>query len=113
MAPSQLQIKSNALKRLLKDKKAYQQEIKDHEASIAKLETSLKSTTAGTESEEQQYTLKNLIKIKDETIRLLPSLNSKLEEILNDLKSYLSVNEQESNDEIKSLISETEASLAA
>ncbi|ESW98417.1 hypothetical protein KL918_005140 [Ogataea parapolymorpha] len=102
---STIQIKSNALQRLLKDKKLYKEELREHEDTVADLQGKLKIDES---NEELQYTLKNAIKIKDETQRLILNVNGKVREVLQDLKEYVGSHPGESSDAIKKLIIEAD-----
>ncbi len=111
MPPSQLQIKSSALQRLIKDKHLYKEEIKEHEQVIADLKKKLESTGTPEEKEEATYSLRNYVKIKEETERLVPSINGKISQVLAGLKEYLAQNEGESDEATKKLISEAKKEL--
>ncbi|ODV86083.1 hypothetical protein CANARDRAFT_28120 [[Candida] arabinofermentans NRRL YB-2248] len=108
MAPSQLQIKSSALQRLLKEKKLYQEEVEESDQTIIKYQAQLVGEPG---NEELEYTLKNAIKIRDETKRLLPSIDGKIQEILTSLKEYLKSEVGESSEETTNLIKAAELEL--
>ncbi|KAH3665401.1 hypothetical protein OGAPHI_003585 [Ogataea philodendri] len=102
---SQIQIKSNSLQRLLKDKRLYKEELKEHESTIETFQEKLRLDES---NEELQYSLKNAIRIKEETERLIPNVSSKIREVLTDLKDYLSSHSNETSDTIKKLILEAD-----
>ncbi|CAI4064599.1 hypothetical protein N7582_002744 [Saccharomyces uvarum] len=80
MAPTQLEIKVKALKRLVKEEGYYQQELKDQEAHVAKLKE---------DKSVDSYDLKKQEEVLDDTKRLLPTLYEKIKEFKEDLKQFL------------------------
>ncbi|AHY77544.1 AQG_2a_G0052060.mRNA.1.CDS.1 [Saccharomyces cerevisiae] len=80
MAPTQLDIKVKALKRLTKEEGYYQQELKDQEAHVAKLKE---------DKSVDPYDLKKQEEVLDDTKRLLPSLYEKIREFKEDLEQFL------------------------
>ncbi|CUM65316.1 uncharacterized protein PRCAT00002951001 [Priceomyces carsonii] len=79
MAPTQLQIKVNALKRLIKEKKFYDQEVGEHEQYVNKL----KSNGA------DEYELKKQIQVLEESKRMIPEINKKIHEHRKALEKFL------------------------
>lgn len=82
MAPSAAQIKANALTRLVKEKKLYLVELEEHKQELSKLK----------KQPDSEYEVKVQQRIVDETQRLIPTLDSKIESTLNGLKEYLAAN---------------------
>ncbi|CAI4036553.1 hypothetical protein SMKI_15G4010 [Saccharomyces mikatae IFO 1815] len=80
MAPTQLEIKVKALKRLTKEEGYYQQELKDREANVAKLKE---------DESVDPYDLKKQEEVLDDTKRLLPTLFEKIKEFKEDLEKFL------------------------
>ncbi|CAI2029550.1 hypothetical protein SEUBUCD646_0H02960 [Saccharomyces eubayanus] len=80
MAPTQLEIKVKALKRLVKEEGYYQQELKDQEAHVAKLKE---------DKSVDSYDLKKQEEVLDDTKRLLPTLYEKIREFKEDLAQFL------------------------
>lgn len=80
MAPTQLDIKIKALKRLTKEEGYYQQELKDQEAHVAKLKE---------DKLVDPYDLKKQEEVLDDTKRLLPTLYKKIGEFKEDLAQFL------------------------
>ncbi|VEU21801.1 DEKNAAC102625 [Brettanomyces naardenensis] len=103
MAPSQLQIKTNALQRLTKESVLYSEELKEHEEQVQKLEAQVESDK---DNEELKYSLKTAIKIRDETSRMVPHIKAKIQEIVDDIKSYLKSNPSENDETVKKILEE-------
>lgn len=79
MAPSQLQIKVSALKRLIKEEKLYQQEVKEQEQYVAQM----KANNA------DEYEIKKQIEVLEESKRMVPQVTTKIEEHRDALKQFL------------------------
>lgn len=105
MAPSEKQIKVSALSRLLKDKHLYVEELKEHEQYVKVLEEKLEADAA---DEETKYIHKSAVQIKDETERMIPSVNSKIKEVLDDLKSLLSSDSEGIDENISKVMAHAE-----
>lgn len=80
MAPTQLEIKVKSLQRLMKEETYYIQEKKDQEGLLAKLET---------DKDVDPYELKKQNEILQDTVRLLPTLYSKIQQFKEDLEEYV------------------------
>ncbi|EMG48579.1 Tubulin-specific chaperone A [Candida maltosa Xu316] len=79
MAPSPLQIKVNALKRLIKEEKLYQQEVTEQEQFV----NQMKSNNA------DEYELKKQIEVLEEAQRMVPEVTKKIKEHKEALKEFL------------------------
>ncbi|BAO39767.1 tubulin folding cofactor A [Kluyveromyces marxianus] len=80
MAPTQLEIKERALKRLCKEEKFYQKELEDQKEHVKKLEA---------DPSVDSYDLKKQIEVQQDTERLLPELYKKIREFRDDLEKFL------------------------
>ncbi|CDK27941.1 unnamed protein product [Kuraishia capsulata CBS 1993] len=94
MAPSTAQIKANALTRLVKEKKLYYQELEEHKQELERLQ----------KQPDSEYEVKVQQRIVDETQRLIPTLDTKIETTLNGLKEYLADNKDTLGEEDTALI---------
>ena len=97
MAPSQIQIHINALNRLLKDKIYYKKDIIEQKKTIDDLNKKKESEQDKEVAEDLTYQLKKQVQILDETENLIPSLNKKITEILQNLYDYISENKSSIN----------------
>lgn len=79
MAPSQLQIKTNALKRLLKEESLYQQEVTEQEKFVSQMQA----------NNTDEYELKKQVQVLDESKRMVPEVSQKIKEHKELLKKYL------------------------
>ncbi|EER35777.1 tubulin-specific chaperone A [Candida tropicalis MYA-3404] len=79
MAPSPLQIKVNALKRLIKEEKLYQQEVSEQEQFV----NQMKANNA------DEYELKKQIEVLQEAQRMVPEVTKKIKEHKESLKEFL------------------------
>ncbi|QPG74960.1 hypothetical protein FOA43_002299 [Brettanomyces nanus] len=107
MGPSQIQIKASALQRLSKEKSIYEQELKENEEEVKKIEAQM-TTASDKEKEDLKYTLKVAVRIRDESKRMIPNIKAKTQEVLKDLKEYLMTNGSENDDTVKKVIKEAE-----
>ncbi|KAI5958806.1 RBL2 [Candida theae] len=79
MAPSQLQIKVSALKRLIKEKDMYQREVSEQEQYVNQLKA----------NNGDEYELKKQVEVLDESKRMVPQVSKKIEELKKSLSEYL------------------------
>lgn len=79
MAPSQLQIKVNALKRLLKEESLYTHEVDEQEKYVKQMER----------SQADEYELKKQIEVLNESKKMVPEVSSKISQHRESLKSFL------------------------
>lgn len=79
MAPSPLQIKVNALKRLIKEEKLYQQEVSEQEQFV----NQMKANNA------DEYELKKQIEVLEEAQRMVPEVTKKITQHKQSLKEFL------------------------
>lgn len=79
MPPSQLAIKTNALKRLIKEKSLYSQEVEDQSKYVQQLKA----------SNSDEYELKKQIEVLEESKRMVPQVDSKIEAMKKSLKDFL------------------------
>ncbi|CCH42939.1 Tubulin-specific chaperone A [Wickerhamomyces ciferrii] len=79
MAPSQLEIKTKALGRLIKEESLYQDELKAQEAHVEQL----KSSGA------DQYDLKKQVEVLDDTKNVIPEIRKKIDEAQQSLEEFL------------------------
>ncbi|KAG2735936.1 hypothetical protein G9P44_000026 [Scheffersomyces stipitis] len=79
MSPTTLQIKVNALKRLLKEEKLYQQEVAEQEQYVQHM----KSNNA------DEYELKKQMEVLQESQRMVPEVTRKISEHREGLKVFL------------------------
>lgn len=103
-----MNIKISALQRITKEKKLYEEELSEHEQNVKSLQAKY---DADKSNEELKYTLKTSVKIRDETKRMIPNVQSKIREILLDLKSYLKNSGNEGDSKAKSVIEDAEKEL--
>ncbi|GME81358.1 hypothetical protein B5S28_g372 [[Candida] boidinii] len=97
MAPSQIQIHINALNRLLKDKIYYKKDIIEQNKTIDDLNKKKESEQDEEVAEDLTYQLKKQVQILNETENLIPSLNKKITEILQNLNDFISENKSSIN----------------
>ncbi|KAG5420541.1 RBL2 [Candida metapsilosis] len=79
MAPSQLQIKVNALKRLIKEEGLYQREVTEQEQHV----NQMKANNA------DEYELKKQVEVLEESKRMVPQVSKKIEDLKKSLQEYL------------------------
>ena len=79
MGPSPLQIKVNALKRLIKEEKLSKQEVAEQEQHI----NQMKANNA------DEYELKKQIQVLEESQRMVPEVTKKVAEYIQALKEFL------------------------
>ncbi|QLG70705.1 hypothetical protein HG535_0A06470 [Zygotorulaspora mrakii] len=80
MAPTQLEIKVRALQRLIKEECYYKQEIKEQEKHVENLKN---------DKNVDPYDLKKQEEVRDDTVKLLPTMYRKIEEFKNNLEEFL------------------------
>ncbi|KAK6459981.1 tubulin binding cofactor A [Scheffersomyces coipomensis] len=79
MSPTQLTIKVNALKRLIKEETLYQQEVNEQESYVE----SMKSNNG------DEYEIKKQVEVLDESKRMITELKKKLVSYTDDLKTFV------------------------
>lgn len=79
MAPTQLQIKVNALKRLIKEETLYQKEVKEQEQHVA----TMKKDNA------DEYEIKKQIEVLEESQRMVPEITAKINQHKSALAKFL------------------------
>lgn len=79
MPPSQLQVKVNALKRLIKEEKLYQQEVTEQEQYVKSMQ--LKNA--------DEYEIKKQIEVLQESQRMVPEITTKISQHKEALKAFL------------------------
>lgn len=89
MGPSQLKIKSLALKRLLKEVQLYQAELDEQQQVVDKLSEKLALEAEG---EEVHYELKKQVQVLEETKKMIPALQKKVDDFQKDLALYVELN---------------------
>ncbi|CCD24914.1 Rbl2p NDAI_0E00980 [Naumovozyma dairenensis CBS 421] len=105
MAPTQLEIKTKALQRLIKEESYYKEEIKEQKANVEKLKQ---------DSNVDPYDLKKQVEVLEDTERLLPTLYTKIEEFKENLEQFLqSYDGQEDLTESKAAVEEANAFIQA
>ncbi|KIX01323.1 uncharacterized protein Z518_09048 [Rhinocladiella mackenziei CBS 650.93] len=107
MAPSQLQIATSSLQRLIKEEASYYKEQAQQEARIATLE---KKSPAADEADNHEYQLKQERKALEETIAVIPTLREQITSAREKLESFLdsATNDEERNKAIEVLKSAKE-----
>lgn len=103
-----MNIKISSLERLTKEKVLYDKELDEHEEEVKKLQKRVETEKS---NEEVRYDLKTAIRIRDETARMIPSVKSKMREVMADLKSYLKSNGSESDEKAQKAIGEAKKQL--
>ncbi|KAA8916488.1 hypothetical protein TRICI_001351 [Trichomonascus ciferrii] len=98
MAPSQLQIKVNALKRLMKEQALYKKEA----------ESDAKRVEQAKEEGKDEYEIKKMNEVLQETQQMVPELNKKIQTTLNGLKDLLSSDIDEDTTAAKEVVQEAE-----
>lgn len=98
MAPSQLQIKVNALKRLMKEQALYKKEA----------EADAKRVEQAKEEGKDEYEIKKMNEVLQETQKMVPELNKKIQTTLNGLKELLSSDLDEDTTSAKEVAEEAE-----
>ncbi|KIV77410.1 hypothetical protein PV11_09207 [Exophiala sideris] len=108
MAPSQIQVASNALERLLKEEKSYYKEHEQQEARIAKLE---KESGGEDEDGNKEFQLKQERQALEETKKVIPTLRERIVNAREKLESVLdnAANEDERNSAVELLKKAKEA----
>lgn len=95
MSPTQLQIKVNALKRLIKEKSLYDQEVLEQENFV----NHMKATNA------DEYEIKKQLQVLQESQMMIPELNDKITEHRKELQKFVeSYSGDEDFTEAKSLL---------
>ncbi|KAK6205097.1 tubulin binding cofactor A [Scheffersomyces amazonensis] len=79
MSPTQLTIKVNALKRLIKEEKLYQQEVNEQESYVESMKT----------NNGDKYEIKKQVEVLDESKRMIEELKKKLVTYKEDLKTFI------------------------
>jgi tubulin-specific chaperone A len=79
MAPSQLEIKTKALGRLVKEEGLYQKEVKEQEQVVEKL----KAVNG------DEYDIKKQIEVLNDTKQMVPEIRQKIKQSLDALEAYL------------------------
>lgn len=79
MAPSQLQIKVNALKRLIKEETLYTHEVEEQEKYVKQMEL----------NQADEYELKKQIQVLNESKKMVPEVTKKIEQHKESLRSFL------------------------
>ncbi|RCK59369.1 Tubulin-specific chaperone A [Candida viswanathii] len=79
MAPSPLQIKVNALKRLIKEEKLYQQEVSEQEQFVSQMRA----------NNADEYELKKQIEVLEEAQKMVPEVTKKIDQHRQALKEFL------------------------
>ena len=79
MAPTQLEIKVNALKRLLKEESLYAHEVEEQEKYVKQMEA----------NQADEYELKKQIQVLDESKKMVPEVTKKITQHRESLKSFL------------------------
>ncbi|CEP20773.1 RBL2 [Cyberlindnera jadinii] len=79
MSPSQLEIKTRALGRLIKEETIYHDEVKEQEGVIA----SMKSADA------DEYEIKKQVEVLEDTKKMIPLLREKIQQSLESLEQFL------------------------
>lgn len=103
MTPTQLQIKTKALQRLLKEELYYKEELRQQQETVAKLKS---------DPSVDSYDLKKQVQVLNDTERLLPVLYEKIEEFCQDLKNFIEIYEgNESLVDSNELVTEAETLL--
>ncbi|QOU20422.1 hypothetical protein BRETT_005079 [Brettanomyces bruxellensis] len=108
MEPSPLNIKTSALQRITKEKKLYEEELSENEQNVKSIQAKY---DADKSNEDLKYTLKTAVKIRDETKRMIPNVQAKIKEILEDLKGYLKNSGNEGDAKAKKAIEAAEKEL--
>lgn len=97
-SPSTLTIKTNALKRLIKEKSVNEAELLEHKEAVQKLEQKINSEPY---DEESVYVLKKQREIYEETKNIIPALQEKINDTVKSLKEYIKKTDGLSNDELQ------------
>ncbi|CAK9437265.1 uncharacterized protein LODBEIA_P16430 [Lodderomyces beijingensis] len=93
--PTQLQIKVDALKRVIKEEKLYRQEVAEQDKYVAQM----KANNA------DEYEIKKQVEVLEESQRMVPVVGDKIKELKQSLKEYLGTyTGEEDTSEAKSLI---------
>ncbi|CAN6607695.1 tubulin-specific chaperone A [Trichomonascus vanleenenianus] len=79
MAPSQLQIKINALSRLMKEESLYRREVEDQAKRIEQHKA----------NNGDEYELKKMVEVLKDTEQMIPDLRTKVQTTLEGLKKTL------------------------
>lgn len=79
MPPSQLQIKVNALKRLIKEKGLYEQEVSEQEQYVNQLKA----------NNGDEYDIKKQVEVLEESQRMVPQVSAKIQQLQKSLQDYL------------------------
>lgn len=80
MAPSQLEIKVNALKRLIKEESLYTHEVEEQEKYVKQMEA----------NQADKYELKKQNQVLEESKKMVPEVTKKINEHKESLKEFLS-----------------------
>lgn len=93
--PSQLQIKTNALKRLIKEEKLYKQEVVEQEQYVEQMKR----------NQADQYEIKKQIEVLHESQRMVPQVSGKIASMKESLREFLNeYTGEEDVSEAKSLL---------
>lgn len=79
MAPSQLDIKTRALGRLIKEESLYHQELSEQERVVASMK----------QQQADPYELKKQVEVLEDTRKMIPELRKKVKESLGSLEHFL------------------------
>lgn len=104
MAPTQLEIKERALKRLCKEESFYQKELEEQKQHVKSLEE---------DPAVDPYDLKKQVEVQQDTERLLPELYKKIEQFKDDLTKFVdSYDGSEDLEPARTALAEAEAILS-
>lgn len=87
MPPTTLQIKTNALSRLLKEQKLYRQEVLDQQKFVQQMIS----------KNADEYEIRKQQQVLEESQRMITELDKKVNEHTDDLKNYVANYEGEEN----------------
>lgn len=79
MAPTQLEIKTKSLGRLIKEESLYQQELKEQESHVENLKT----------SNADSYEIKKQVEVLDDTKKVIPEIRKKISEAKDSLEAHI------------------------
>jgi len=98
MPPSQLQIATSALRRLVKEEASYHQEMKGQEQRIAKMESG--GDEAEGEEGNREFSLRQERKALEETKAVFPSLLGRITHAREKLEGLLELNDNAEDEEV-------------
>ncbi|KAI9211500.1 hypothetical protein DS838_003594 [Geotrichum bryndzae] len=87
MAPSQLQIKTNALGRLLKESKLYQKEAEEQQVRVDKLKAN--------SSDEYEIKKAVCVEVLEDTKQMVPEIRKKIVSTLEGLKAFVNESDED------------------